>query len=391
MVKGINGFAFLLILVVVKIIADCTVGIVEHYPLISSEGSEWGFLYAICEVLFFLMLVFRYWDTNLLAPALMRNDLNDNDLRTARVQGAILVALQLIFFLVFLGWYLSENESFGEFSPAALTESAVFAERYRNGFYKGSGFFTMPLALNAYLIVFHHFAFSRKIYKGWVIALIIVSLLVESFFLGLRVILLPIVMAYFVTSRIRLRGFILIAAAFPLLSIWKIMLAEPDGSGSSGLVALLNPVLRHKLWSFYTDQKWLLFDLLADKDDVKDIIFSGNSHIIHAYPPIELVSGVALPIFPLMNYFAGPLGFILAALFVWGAIQLVRWLAAGRDLFCIFAFVLVTALIGCIIEDYGFLSTIPVQIAFFSVIYIPTLGAARIYIKLHRSVAANAG
>lgn len=89
-----------------------------------------------------------------------------------------------LFFIVFLIWVAN--------SITNILELFVFTEQYRNGFYKGSGFFTVgltqlvPTALCIVLLT------NKKLHHFFYISLIIVILV--SFVLGLRIFLYPLIL-----------------------------------------------------------------------------------------------------------------------------------------------------------------------------------------------------
>lgn len=198
---------------------------------------------------------------------------------------------------------------------------AIFSEKYRNGIYKGSGIYTFMLFHLLPLMVSTNMAFSKRFSNISFLCLLIVVF--ASVISGLRVFLIPIVLAFLFRvsdSKVGISKLLLFSfLGLVVLSSFKIYL-DLDNLDDKSLVSyLLNPFLRMNFNAivFYnflhglSDMQCILpFSGLLDACDSESFkynFFSVNPYIYEGFKNLSKYSGVALP---LPVYFYNMFGYL---------------------------------------------------------------------------------
>lgn len=219
--------------------------------------------------------------------------------------------------LVFAGsalilWFIVDNTG-----ALNIIELGRFAELYRNGYFKGSGLYTLIILRISPLII-SYVIFQRGLTRPLVMPLFMVILC--CLVLGFRVYLIPIFLAciaYYFKRGYFLRILVAFFFSLSLMVIFKLFLDYASGGDRSLISLILNPFLRI-MPVYLLDESLYLADshlncLLpvthyfsdCDSETVKQALVSGNDIISLGVPNIGNYSGVA---FPLKLYFFNAFG-----------------------------------------------------------------------------------
>jgi hypothetical protein len=222
---------------------------------------------------------------------------------------------------VFVGSILISMFIIENISSFNLIDIAIFSENYRNGLFKGSGFYTFIILRIAPLMI-AFFIFENGLSKSIVIPIFFVVIFCIS--LGFRVYLFPILLApimfYFKEGYLRLI-FIYFLVVFTLLLVFKIFLDYGSSNERSLLSMALNPFLRI-MPVFLIDSNLFLSESMlscimpvthnfsnCDSAFIKEIWFSGSQIINYGIPSAGYgnYSGIA---YPLKIFFLNQFGFM---------------------------------------------------------------------------------
>jgi len=271
--------------------------------------GDYGLYLGLTQILIFLSV-----DMLIIFLLVILIDSNSVDLKldtfSIREINLIVVAGSIL-----ICFFIIENIS----SPN-LVDLAIFSELYRNGNFKGSGFYTFIILRIAPLMI-GFFIFENGLSKPLIFPIFLVVTL--CVFLGFRVYLFPILIApiifYFKRGSLRLI-FIYFFIIFTLLLVFKIFLDFGSGIERSFTSLVLNPFLRIMPvflidYSSYSRESMLdcvipVIHNLSNCDSaiIKEIWFSFNPIINYGIPTVGYgnYSGIA---YPLKIYFFNQLGF----------------------------------------------------------------------------------
>ena len=209
-------------------------------------------------------------------------------------------------------WFIADNTG-----ALNLVEYGRFAELYRNGYFKGSGLYTV-IILRILPLIIAYTIFQRGLTRPLVLPLFMVILC--CLVLGFRVYLMPIFLAciahYFKRGYL-LRILVGFFFSLALMLVFKLYLDHGSGAERSLISLILNPFLRI-MPVYLLDESLYLADghlscLLpvthyfsdCDSETVKQALVSGNQISNLGIPNIGKYSGVA---YPLKLYFFNAFG-----------------------------------------------------------------------------------
>jgi hypothetical protein len=269
---------------------------------------------------------------------------------------------ELLLFVVSVVWFffMSAREFGFSIDPV---ERVIFAEAYRNGAYKGSGYITLPAIVMAkYILAVSLFSRVRDFRSNTLIIASLFFLLFCSVFFGQRVFLFEIAFLFVALLRMRLPVVISGIVFFVVLAAWKLVLPNDHGVGFWD--ALLNPFTRLRAVQLYRVADVSGFSLGLDffaaafiplaelASNVKEMMFA-HYLIYQAFPNISLYSGLATP----MIVFYASFGFFGAffSLVFFGILTL--WLPHAASFsrhvgIRFFVFWMLIKLSGVFSEDY---------------------------------------
>ena len=265
-----------------------------------------------------------------------------------------------------------------------LIDIAIFSEKYRNGLFKGSGFYTFIILRIAPLMI-AFYIFENGLSKSIVIPIFFVVVFCMS--LGFRVYLFPILLApimfYFKEGYFRLI-FIYFLVVFTLLIVFKIFLDLGSSQERSLLSVALNPFLRI-MPVFLIDSNLFLSESLlhcvmpvihnfsnCDSALIKEIWLSGNPIINYGVPSAGYgnYSGIA---YPLKIYFLnqfGFLGYLFVSVINFFIIMLLYFsLKSKSQLFRFFCFTIFIFFTAATIEDIFILRSSEYALFLCTIIY----------------------
>ncbi|MEQ2025040.1 hypothetical protein ABLB84_04495 [Xenorhabdus szentirmaii] len=278
------------------------------------------------------------------------------------------------FFLVFLIFYLNNLNG--------ITDISLFADRYRNSYYKGSGLYTagmiqfLPIAL-ALLIAKCE---KMNIY----IYLCLFLLMVTSFLLGLRIFLLIVFFVLIIrlmTSTRRKISFIFIFILGAFFVSYKIFLNDDLSKKTlSDIFLHIAGRIKYRYLIYDSNFSYGLDDFLGfiaypfmptldSLTDWKKSFALSIPDLMVNMPFISLFSGIAFP-FPVIvfNVF-GIFGFIfifpLVTFFIWSLKRLYETKSITKSIWYLYG---VNFTFSILIEDINQFSNIPFMIALMVVI-----------------------
>ncbi len=205
----------------------------------------------------------------------------------------------IIFFLSFISFV------FGAVGSFDFQSASIFAELYRNGFYKGSGIYTQPCLYFTSIVLLAEIYTSSSLMssKRFWLALIILSS--ASILLGLRVFLFaPLIHLLVRLNFLNFKGIIVLLSAPILLGLatitYKIYLGIPYSFEL--WINLFTRLNLHDTAFLMTSSSnnmpfmEILFPI-GDTEILKESILSGanQSVLFSAFPFLSKYSGVALP------------------------------------------------------------------------------------------------
>ncbi|MEI8668067.1 hypothetical protein P4S65_06980 [Pseudoalteromonas sp. B131b] len=181
----------------------------------------------------------------------------------------------------------------------------IFAEKYRNGFYKGSGLYTLGITqVSAFLVVF--LTVKLKVLNKYYFFMLII-VFVTSSLLGLRIFLMPIYLFLLIrvlSGKISVSSIVSVTLLILLFIGFKLVLAE-DLSQSALLDIFMHILGRNDYSSLVHDDAYSLEAKVAlgflpfygvDVGQFKEIFAGHIPDLIYNKPNIGLFTGIALPI-----------------------------------------------------------------------------------------------
>jgi hypothetical protein len=270
-----------------------------------------------------------------------------------------------------------------EFSFLGL---ASFMEKYRNGYYQGSGIYTF-LATNIVPLLLSYFISFYKINKTVIVSMLLLCI-APLLTLGLRVFLFPIILSllfkHFNRNKIFSKQSLFLIILIVFLTISTKLLLIPDSLSDSFGGALLNVLTRTNYQAlvipFGLKGGWASL-LYGDTDKLKGLFYKQNyEYIDRLYlSGILNTSGIAIPLLPLLiilfGYFLGYIFVSILFLFIFYSVS--KYNKFHRNLFSIervFHFYFIIFVLIAFIEDFSFI---------YKLLYVPFLWFTIISIKLN--------
>jgi hypothetical protein len=258
----------------------------------------------------------------------------------------------------------------------SLLGLAIFMEKYRNGFYQGSGIFTF-LSTNIVPLLLSYFIYFFRINKRTITVLIIFSI-IPLLSLGLRVFVIPIIFSllfkHFDRNKIFSSQSVLLFLLLISLTISTKLLLISDSTSNSFGETVIKVLTRTNYQAIivpngvnggYTPL------LLGKIDDFKDLFYKQNyEYIDRLYlSDISKSSGLAIPLLPLniilFGYFFGFIFISIIFIFIFYNVSKLKAIKSSIFSFKRLAhFYIIIFLLAGFIEDFSFL---------YKILYIPFL------------------
>jgi len=275
--------------------------------------------------------------------------------------------LGLLFFIFFLKFYLSNVNSVGDV--------LLFAERYRNGYYKGSGIYTAGMIQFLPLVVTMLIIKLRKLNLYFFMCLALLFL--TSLLLGLRIFLL--IVLFFLSIRIlssekRLAALVSLLLLGMFFIFYKLMLS--DGLSNQSLTDVLLHIagrIRYRFLVYDSGFSYGFIDFIGFALPIfpfsdtlaewKEFFTLSIPDIDNNMPQISKFSGMAFPLTIIVFNVFGLLGFVFiipfVILFVW---SLKRCFESNSIVLSIWALYLVNFSLSILIEDVYQFTKIPLML-----------------------------
>lgn len=223
--------------------------------------------------------------------------------------------LTIVFFVLFLSFYLEHVSN--------VTSALVFAEEYRNGFYKGSGVYTVGMIQFLPVVVAVMVARFRELDVFFYLTFFLLVLV--SFLLGLRVILLIVyffLLVRLLSSKRFIKSFLSVVLLILVFVSYKIFLAQ--NLSDKSIFDIFLHIAGRMRYRFLVHDSGFLYSIsevygflpyffqenFSSLVDWKTFFSSSVPNIFYNMPFISLFSGLAWP-YPLVVYNSyGFLGFI---------------------------------------------------------------------------------
>jgi hypothetical protein len=258
----------------------------------------------------------------------------------------------------------------------SLIGLAIFMERYRNGFYQGSGIFTF-LSTNIVPLLMSYFIYYFQINKSKLSMMLFFSI-VPVLALGLRVFLIPIffslIFKHFNKNKILSKQSLNLLILIVFLIFSTKLLLTPE-IYSNNISEAIGKVLTRTNYQAITipfgiNGGWQYL-FTGNVDSFKDLYYKQNiTHIDRLYfSDISNTSGLAIPLLPLLVIM---FGFSFVSVFVTIIFVIIFRIVSGRNngynnvfrFKNVFYYYLVVFMLASFIEDYSFV---------YKIIYIPFL------------------
>lgn len=282
--------------------------------------------------------------------------------------------LACVFFLFFLTFYLSNVKS--------IADIFIFAERYRNNYYNGSGIYTAGMIQFLPIVISLLIAKCNKLNKY--IYLCLLLLLITSFFLGLRIFLLPVfffLMIRLMTSKKKKISFIIMIILGIFFISYKLFLTDNlSEQNLSDILLHIAGRIRYRYLIHNSNFSNEISDLLGfiayplmpsldSLSDWREKFALSIPNLMSNMPFISLFSGLAFP-FPIIifNVF-GVLGFVfifpIIIVFIWAFKRLYETSSITKSVWYLYT---VYFTFTILIEDIYQFSKIPLMIILMIVI-----------------------
>jgi hypothetical protein len=205
--------------------------------------------------------------------------------------------LTIVFFVLFISFYIQNVNG--------MNQIVIFAEKYRNGFYKGSGIYTLGITqIATFFVVF--LIVKLKELNRYFFSMLLIVFIVASL-LGLRIYLMPIYLFLLIrilSKKLSITSILSIAVLVVLFFGFKLVLAE-ELSRSAVMKIVMHILGRSDYSSLIYNGAYTLEANEAlgflpffgiDVDQFKEIFVSYIPNLIHNKPNIGLFTGIALPL-----------------------------------------------------------------------------------------------
>lgn len=267
----------------------------------------------------------------------------------------------------------------------SFQELSVFAERYRNSYYKGSGIYTF-LILNVLPLIISFYLIKSKKIDRWVYYGIILSS-IATFFLGLRIYLFPIIISliirYLSFHKNIFKIIIFSILGFLFLISFKLLLGGRIFTESSSTLDIIILTFSRTNYSAllyngntdiiieFLDSSMFSLNFSKDIYDFKSFFYQSNfNNLNYYYPNIGNTSGIAIPISVIFFDSLGWFSIFLLILLLLLLINLYKkTLKSKTFLNSYIYFVLFVTVLGMLIEDVLFLSKLIINLLMFPLIY----------------------
>lgn len=287
----------------------------------------------------------------------------------------ILILISIVSFFIFLSFCLQYIHS--------IEEVLIFAERYRQGFYKGSGVFTYPILIIIPSILAIIVLKQYKLSYGFYISLFLVVL--STLIVGLRIYLFPIVFALLIRILIfsNLTKFIIISILLFIVMFFYKYLFNPNVENMSALEVIGYMFGRSNFRSIlyfngfqigFEDLKCMLYPINqlfgCDTAQFKEHFLSFNPKIPIGMPFIILYSGVAISIPKILYNLGSPIFLILLIPYLIGIIFLLYFILKSKNIYgIVFSINLFIILVMMLLEDIAaFNKILPMVVISFFII-----------------------
>lgn len=272
------------------------------------------------------------------------------------------IVLYVLFaFSIFLIFYLKSVSSVGD--------ALVFAEKYRNGFFKGSGIYTMGLTHITTLLLAFVLVKSVKLTNYFYFALLL--LLIATSLLGLRIFLLNVLL--FLVIRLlsnsnMFRITVILSLLFGFMVAYKLILTEGMVEHHiSDIVAriLSRSSYRYLVYDFnygFSVNNFScvlpILSIFSDCDisTLKETFVSDIRNISSNMPFISKYSGVALPLSIISYNIFGFLGIVFVSTCIVLFFLCLKFSYRSKSIFFTFVNIYVSfSIFGLLIEDINFI------------------------------------
>lgn len=276
--------------------------------------------------------------------------------------------LSFISFLFFLSFIFSNVNR--------LEDLLLFAEKYRNGFFKGSGIYTFPILTIIPTILCFFILKIRRINYHLILSLVLV--LIASLTIGLRIFLFGIlffIMIRIFTSSSKKKIIIYFLPILIVFMSYKYFLNENTKSLTSEQTVFyflgrlnLRSILEFNNFSRdISDLKCSLIPInyLFDckTSDFKETFLSGQPDISYGMPYINSYAGVALPIPVILYNFFGYFTSIFLIPYLIILLSLVFKVLTSKNIYkTLLYIILINTFVMGLVEDINIFNKLPIMI-----------------------------
>lgn len=298
----------------------------------------------------------------------------DYNYRNEVVFGRVNLFFCVVFFL-FFAVFLMRN-------IAGLADILLFSERYRNGYYKGSGIYTavltifMPLSLSVMIIMF------KRLTLSFYLSLFIV--LATCFFLGLRIFLIGVIfflMARMLSTGFRWRNIFFAFLVVVLFVSFKVILATEPGLGIVDVFLKVVGRISYRYLVFDSGYMYSFSELLGFLPRIQDGFDNFSTwkefytksipHIDSNMPQIGLYSGMAFPVSLIIFNGMGFFGFLINSLLIFLFLRAMDFLYRKQSLYSIVVCsYFVYFLLYLLIEDVNSIVMFPIMFIVVQILFI---------------------
>lgn len=286
------------------------------------------------------------------------------------------ILIKRLFVIIFVSNILLLFFVFKNVDDFSLVGLAIFMEKYRNGFYQGSGVFTF-LSTNVVPLLLSFFIYFFRIEKRTIIPFLILSIL-PLLLLGLRVFVIPIILSllfkHFNNYKIFSKHSVLLLILLVFLTISTKLLLISDSTSNSFGETVFKVLTRINYQAIIVPNGVVGgYDSLiyGHVDDFKDLFYMQNYRYIDRLYLSDILnsSGLAIPLFPLLiilfGYFFGFIYISIIFIFIFNIVLKLNTKRKSVYTFKNVAyFYLIIFFLAAFIEDFSFL---------YKIIYIPFL------------------
>ncbi len=269
----------------------------------------------------------------------------------------ILILLSLVSFFIFLSFVMKYIHS--------IPDILIFASKYRQGFYKGSGIFTYPILIIMPSLLAVIVLKQYKISYGFYIASFLV--LLATVIVGLRIYLFPIVFLFLIRMLIfaKTSKFLIISMLLFVIMFFYKYLLNPNVEDMSILEIIGYMFGRSNFRSIlyfngfeigFDELKCMIFPINQLFDcttaQFKENFLSYNPKIPIGMPFISLYSGVAIAIPKILYNIGSPIFLSFIVPYFMGIIFLLKNILKSKNIYSmIFSINIFILLVMALLED----------------------------------------